>query len=133
MTLTDINPSIREWLFTFEAFRRLGFGSEDIFFECQPQGRVLMADNTMIEAGKPIIQCVLVTQGKRFAVTLEPVDIPAELIHTAFEAASKLWNESDFDEETDRMWRQSLACQRGLQLIMAIQAKGIQIPEREAR
>lgn len=91
MTEADLDPVIREWLFAREALRRLGFSADDLFFACQPAGRII-EDGIPVLFDKPVILLILKTQGKQFAWTLGPVDLPVDQIEPAYHAACELWN-----------------------------------------
>ena len=123
MTEAELDPTIREWLFAREALRRLGFSADDLFFACQPAGKVIEGGVAM-DLGQPVIMLVLKTQGKQFSWTVGIVDLPVDRIEPAYIAACELWNTSPDDGWRDTGFRNSLAFRHKVDLVATLKAKG---------
>lgn len=110
------DPTCREALATFEAFRRLGFPADDIFFEDvidpQDQQRAML--------------CELRTQGKTFAVIVGPSD---DSTMARLDDAAAWWNSVDpASRLCERIWEGSAIRGHSVGFLMAIIAKGITLP-----
>jgi hypothetical protein len=119
---------MREWLFAREAMRRLGFQPDELFFAYEPTGRVISSDGDVKNYGKPVIALILKAQGLQFVWTIGAVDLPADEIKQAWFDAADLWNNSPDNDWRDAGWLKSEACQRSVQLIAMLLAKGFTFP-----
>lgn len=119
---SDLDPSMREWLFAREVMRRLGFSADDLYFACQPAGRVI-EQGVAFELEKPVILLSLKAQGKQFTWTIGTVDIPVDKIEQAYIDACELWNYPDTSWR-DPLWIQSIAFQRKIELVTMLKSKG---------
>ncbi|MDD5008554.1 MAG: hypothetical protein PHC68_09200 [Syntrophorhabdaceae bacterium] len=118
MTLFDYPRPYRECLAFFEALRRLGFSSDDIYF--------MVAG---AETPKKQLTIVLRTQSKEFVIIAgELSEDPDKIRETWIELANKLSSGQIDQEELNSSWRQSAARQHAGMFVASILAKGISIP-----
>ena len=121
MTRDEIHPAMREALATFEMLRRFGFVSDDVFFY----------QNADEPPGGPeprgMMFVVLKTQGKEFTIRVGVVDLPHDVWVDAWKAVATAALEGRV-EEADRIVQESQARRHVVQLMVAIEAKGIRIP-----
>ena len=112
--LRKLDRRYKEALATFEAFRRLGIPSDDIFFRV---GNVIgYGPNTLyVEA----------QQGERtFVVTIDRflTESPEEIVAMG-RAAGEAWNAAA-EHETQTIIRNSKIFRQGVQLVLAMVEKG---------
>ena len=99
-----------------EAFRRLGFSADDIYVSCN----VLDPHTKKMNAGS-----ILRTQGKEFSIYIAPVDDPKAFLMKWVAFAEAMPNRQPDDKELADIWAKSAVRTRGIELIMALEAKGI--------
>lgn len=122
MTYDDIDPTLREFLGAHQAFRKLGFASEDIY--CAPV-------KSYLNNGVMSCFCVLQTQGKIFTLECGPISggddekFIKEYVKVAKEISSGHMPES----ELSRLWEECLARKQSMELLMALARKDIKIPK----
>ena len=107
MTLNELNPTIRTWLYAREVMRRLGFTADELIFAINPSGRVSHGD-AETDYGQPVIFVRLEAQGKMFNWTIGPIDLPAEEIEPAMKVSCDVWNTLDYSEEVHQTMINSL-------------------------
>lgn len=124
MTYDDINPTLREFLGAHQAFRKLGFAAEDIY--CTPA-------RSFLNNGVMSCFCTLQTQVKIFTLECGPIidgddeKFCEEYVKVAEEISSGRMPTT----ELERLWEESLARKKGMELLMALMRKGIKIPKVE--
>jgi hypothetical protein len=106
----EVSEVIREALCLHEAFRRLGFPSEDIYVLGPQAGRIGVA---------------VQKTGKSFAVEV------GQQCHLSDEAFEKLWdravvwfNEEASEDELQEMWENSKVLKNSTLLVSELQARG---------
>jgi hypothetical protein len=130
----DIDPTIREWLCAREMLRRLGFQPDEIVFAVKADGQVVDASGYAMGPGRPVILLLLKTQGREFTWIIGPTDLRVESIQQAFDEACEFWNRSLGDDPSwERFFKSSQAGASGVQLLVALQGKGIRIPKENWR
>lgn len=119
MTRDEIHPAMREAIGTFTVLRQFGFKSEDIFFH----------QNEHPGGPEPVgmMFVVLRTQGKEFSIRVGVVDMAHDAWRESWTAVATAAAEGRV-EDADRMVAESEARACLVQLMVAIQAKGIRIP-----
>jgi hypothetical protein len=120
MTYDEIHPAMREALGAFEMLRRFGFKSDDIFFHQN-------ADDLQGPEPKGMMFVVLKTKGKDFTIRVGVVDSTYEAWADAWKAVATAALEKRIPE-ADRIVEESEAFRYKVQLMMAIQNKGIVVP-----
>jgi hypothetical protein len=119
MKYEDVSPTMRAFIGTWEVLRKLGYSADDIFF--QPSKSVKLG-------GALGAFCVLRTQGKEFSVDCGPVTSEKDA-GEEYQRVSKAVSAGEIpQEDMDRIWWESEACQRSIQLVIAIQGKGFRVP-----
>lgn len=121
MTYDEIHPAMRAAIGAFEMLRRFGFESGDIFFH-QNAGDPMVGPEPM-----GMMFVVLKTQGKDFTIRVGLVETTYESWVGAWGAVATAALEHRI-EEIDRIVEESEACRYKVQLMMAIQDKGIRVP-----
>lgn len=117
-SLKDFPDYIKEGLAYHEAFRKMGFPPEEIFF-----GHTDGSDGQGIA-----IAIVLQAQGKRFTCTIHTgLQEPLKQVQDRWSAATAAWNVAD-DDELDAIWTKSEVCRRKVEFIAAMQARGFRLP-----
>ena len=119
MTYDEIHPVMRAALGTFEVLRRFGFKSDTIFFH----------QNKTASPHEParMMFVVLKTQKKEFNISVGIVDLPYEAWAASWKAVAEAARDKHI-EEADRIVEESEAFQHKVQLLLAIQNKGIRVP-----
>lgn len=115
MKLKDLQPSIKELLAIFEALRKLGFNSEDIFFTTHDGN----------------IPCVVLKQGsKEVALTtgIPFQDHGVTNFHNELTNAADIWNEQATDNERDQIFMNSKVFKNGIQLVLTLLNEKIILP-----
>jgi hypothetical protein len=119
MRYSDISPTMRAFLGAFEAFRKMGFLSDNIF---------CMVSRSVRLGGELGAFCVLKTQGKEFSIDCGPVTSEKDA-GEEYQRVSKAVSAGEVpQEDLDRIWWESEACQRSIPLVLAIQGKGFRVP-----
>jgi len=124
MTRDEIHPAMREALGTFALFRALGFRSDDIFFHQN-------ADEPPGPEPRGMMFAVLKVQGKHFSISVGVVD-------TTYDAWIETWTtvataaRDGQVVDLGRIIEESLAFKVKVQIMMAIENKGIRIPAGES-
>lgn len=113
MKLDDYPTAIKEGLAYHEAFRRLGFPPDDIYFATYASNHV---------------QIQLKSDGKTFRVDLGmfPARFSQEEIGQMWAKAVELWNTAD-SAEAMSIWNFSHAKNQAVGLLMRMQEKGFRI------
>lgn len=122
MTYEEIDPTIRNFLGFWQAFRMLGFSSDDIFYQIAPSVEL---------GGHPAAYIVLMTQGKSFSIILGAVDSmkTTDTYEKLYAETTREANAGKISHETmDRVWQETLAFQDKAGFINAIHRKGIFFP-----
>lgn len=116
MDLCSVPHAFKNGIGTFEAFRRLGFTPDEIQWHMNPDGMFF---------------CVLVTQGKQFAVQVGYVkELAGKDWQSAFREVTTAINERRVPEETLREWYMGCeAFQRPTDFLLALFSKGIEHPK----
>lgn len=123
MTLDDIPVPLRECLAVFEALRRCGFSSDDIYFV-----RAIARDT-----GRINLAVQLQAQGRVYTVTCGELPLPTDELKAAFNAASAWWNGPDAGT-TDpngpwrQLWEASNVYKNSVEFLAALIAKGFTLP-----
>lgn len=120
MTYDEIHPVMRAALGTFEVLRRLGFKSDDIFFHQN-------GDEAPGPEPRRMMFVVLKTQGKDFTIRVGVVDTTYDVWVSTWKTVATAALEKRV-EEIDRIVEESEAFRSKVQLMVAIQAKGILVP-----
>lgn len=103
MTLDEIPRPYRETWAAYEAFRKLGFKDEHITHHAAP---VMLPDGKM--STDPWFCVVLAVQGKRFTVTVAPLDRPfAEARELLERVRCAIGERRVSDADLERMWAES--------------------------
>lgn len=116
--LAHLPQPVKEALGYFEAFRRLGFPADDIYFALGPKGQA---------------QTILRSQGLQFACD---VGFLPKVYHTEKAAgalwaeASTLWNEAE-DAETKAIWESSHARSNAIPFLVALHEKGFRFLDKD--
>lgn len=121
MTYAEIHPAMRAALGTFEVLRRFGFEPDVIFFH----------QNTTATPYEPagMMFVVLRTQKKEFTIRVGVVELPYDEWTVAWKAVVEAIVERRIEEaDVDRIVEESEAFRHKVQLMMAIQARGIRVP-----
>jgi hypothetical protein len=127
MKASDVDPTIREWLYAREMLRRLGFSPDDLFFAVAPSGNVLTLGQPMT-IGTPVITLELRAQGKTFEWTIGPTAVPLAKLEAAYRDACALWNAGSDAAVFDAEFRSSRPMQRKVGLGAALREKGFELP-----
>lgn len=106
-----IKKQFQECLACFEAFRKLGYKADDIYF-------MLSGDENAYEA-----HMVLMAEDKKFVCDVGPMGGSSEQINTAWEEAVDWWNTTT-EENRRAVWFQSHVFKNKLDFLMALHAKG---------
>ncbi len=116
--LKDYPHYIKEGLAYHEAFRKLGFPSEEIYFA-----------HTDGKDGQGIaLAIVLLAQNLRFTCTIHTgLHEPLKQIQDRWSAATEAWNKAD-DDDLDEIWTASEVCRNKVAFIAAMQSKGFRLP-----
>ena len=119
MNLFDYAQAYRESLSVYEALRRLGFESDDIYF--------MIAGAAHPGPKQTVI--ILRTQGKEYVCVTGELEGSAEEIHTNWmEMASALVRHEISEEDLDKSWQESLVMRYKSEFVASIMAAGIKPP-----
>lgn len=114
MRKSEIHPAIRECMGAFEAFRRLGFKSDDIFAAVDTYGRAYS---------------ILRTQGKEFTATVGMFDGRAQEFVRGWEEAAAATNKGEISpDDLQSIYQESFVLQNSVGLLLALEKKGIALP-----
>lgn len=120
MDLFSYHRAYRESLGVFEALRRLGFSSDDIYF-------MVAGAN---EQGPKQTVMVLRTQGKEFKVITGYLEGSVEEIQdTWVEIATALNDKKIPQEQLDASWRSCMLYLRAAEFVAALVKKGFELPK----
>jgi hypothetical protein len=123
MTYDEISPTMRSFVGGWEAFRKLGFRSRDIY---------LMVGKSFALKGNLAAFVALRTQGKEFNLEVGPVASVAEA-HAEYEAVAAAISAGLVPQaDLDRMWQESECHQRAADFVLAVHRKGFELPGKEA-
>lgn len=123
MTYGEISLTMRSFVGGWEAFRKLGFRSRDIY---------LMVSKSYQLKGAFAAFVALRTQGREFNLEVGPVSSVAEA-HAEYEVvaaaiAAGLVPQADLD----RMWQESECHQRAADFVLAVHQKGFELPGKKS-
>jgi hypothetical protein len=111
---SEIHPAIRECMGAFEAFRRLGFKSDDIFAAVDSSGHAYS---------------LLRTQGKELVATVGHFDGRSEEFVRGWEEAAVATNKGEVSPaDLQSIYEESFVLQNSVGLLLAIEKKGIVLP-----
>ena len=119
-SLSTYPHPIRVALATFEAFRRLGFVADDIYFAAR-----------MRSAGNPEehgIGILLRVRGREFGVYSGDLDLPRDQAIVMWKAAAHRWATCS-EAERQSVWQESGLAAMGVPMIVGLAQKGIFIPK----
>lgn len=121
MTLLELKPIWKEVMACFEALRRLGFSSDDLYMSRAPDGRLGMlvrSENYLLIANPP--------GENAFAFKGRPDDE----IEKEWREAASLWNAAAADDKAEvrSLWESSSIYRQGVFLAMDLKRHGILIP-----
>lgn len=129
MKLSTIHPTFQEALGTHEAFRRCGFSPDDIFWHLNPDPSYPAGTDTFGKPGTREMFVVLKTQGKDFSVNVGKVRMSHEEWEVAWKAVcTAVLERKVSDSDFQVMWESSMAYRDKVGFVLAIGAKGIEIP-----
>jgi hypothetical protein len=114
MKLLELEQYLLEALSYFEAFRRLGFRSDDIYLAIG--GR----------EAPVIVQIVLQAQGKSFSCNVAVVPKSRDEVQAAWKMAAEIWNTAA-EEERKMVWRKSHVLRNSVDFLAALISKGFSI------
>jgi hypothetical protein len=126
MKYADISPTMRAFLGGREAFRKLGFRSEDLY--------CLISRNR-----HGVLSCFvkLKAQGKEFNLEVGPLpargdntpSMSCKLFADEYKLVCDALNSVEISaEDCDRIWQESEAYQKKLDFVLAVTAKGFVLP-----
>lgn len=119
MSAKKIRPVFREALAVHEAFRRLGFASDDLFFCVANKNQVFVK---------------LIHEGKDFAVICGQFNVPAKQLFDEWKALLEEVNDGSLPEDTmQEIWASSFVYKGRASFITALLTKGFPIPRNEAK
>lgn len=119
MPQTQIDKLMWETWAAFEALRRLGFSSDDIFFH------PAAVDPVSKEEGMGVL---LKAQGKQFAIFIGPHGLPPQQLGNQWqEFVSELQRREN--DELARRWTESKMSKASVDFIKALLDKGFYIPK----
>ena len=108
--------AFKEALAAFEAFRRLGFSSDNISFVVKP------------EEAKSFIYMRLYEQDKDFIYGCGILPYKPEVIQAMWQAVGSLWNKHMTLQQRKAIYDKSLVRKQGVQLLIRLQEKGFKVP-----
>jgi hypothetical protein len=109
--ITDIKPEYQECLGIFEAFRKLGYKSDDIYFV------------SAIGGDHITVYIMLKAEGKEFTCVVGPMEGSREEIEKGWVHASNWWNTTT-DSNRREVWLNSGVYKHKFDFLMALHAKG---------
>jgi hypothetical protein len=113
----SISSELRECLALFEAFRKLGYKAEDIYF-------MLNTNN-----GCHTAHMVLRAEGKEFVCDAGSVKGTPDEIQEQWRRAGNWWN-STTEENREAVWRGSHVFKNKMDFLMALHTKGFKSSEK---
>lgn len=117
MTTPIENPVLREAVAYHEAFRKLGYSADDIFFATWPGGEA----QVILRVGSfPRGAC-------EFSCDCGNIGMSQEAARVAWEAACEAWNTTMTAEERAALWDESTARREAVMLVFAMAAKGFDV------
>jgi hypothetical protein len=123
VTYDEISPTMRSFVGGWEAFRKLGFRSRDIY---------LTVGKSFALKGKLAAFVALRTQGKEFNLEVGPVASVAEA-HAEYEVVAAAISAGLVPQaDLDRMWQESECHQRAADFVIAVHQKGFELPGEES-
>jgi len=125
MRYEDISPTMRAFLGCWEGFRKIGFSADDLYFSV---GRAVEF------AGRPGCYVTLRTQGREFNVLVGPAgaDGGAALQEEYARVAEAISGRQVPMADLDRIWQECKLREHMPELLLAIETKGIRLPDRRA-
>jgi len=123
-TYNEITPSMRAFIGTREVLRRIGYRADDLYCMTARSAKLRGAISAF---------CVLRTQGKEFSVELGAIDSEPKFADE-YKIIAYVVNAGGIPKpDLDRMYNECEARQNVVDLVMAIQAKGILLPSEMLR
>jgi hypothetical protein len=107
----EIKPEYRQCLGFFEAFRRLGYKPDNIYFSMSGTGNALG------------ISMVLVEEGRQFVCAVGRLEGTREEIEKGWEEASTWWNTTT-EADREKNWLNSFVHNNSFSFMAALLAKG---------
>ena len=119
MKYEEISPAMREFIGYFEAFRRLGFRSENIYcIVCASQA-----------TGKLAVFAHLEYAGREFNAECGPVADDKVAVATEYKAIwDAITTHTMSPEDEKRLWTESKAYKQAGALAVSLLLKGIELP-----
>lgn len=122
MTLRELHPIYREALCVWEAFRRAGFGAEEIYVgKHPPEGSFVVALPRL-----------------RYGWLVKPpgcdplalAEVPTDELVGDWQEAARLWNELALkkDPELAVAWQESDVGRRTVEFVAAMLSNGVELP-----
>ena len=120
----DLHAVYREAWASFEALRRLGFASEDIFVQA---GESL--DAGLVQAPSYQLGVILRAQHKEFIIDCGRIPEEPDAIEATWQRFCKAINDREVSErDLQRVWETSHAREQVVGLLTALTAKGFVFP-----
>lgn len=88
------DPTLLEWLFAWEAMRRLGFTADELFFVVNPPGYTLVHPDGaqhVSTSGCSLVSLAIRAQGKEFRVTIGETPLVGTELSRAHADACAWW------------------------------------------
>jgi hypothetical protein len=118
MKLSQIAPHFRETLGAYEAYRRLGYQPEVIFFMVLPTAAQSMPPDTFD------LFMVLQSQGKSFrCLTAQGIPGPKHQLESDWKLAAKAWN-AGHESTRLKIWEASLFRKNAADFILTLHKYG---------
>ena len=115
--LNALDADVSELLCVFEAFRRLGFRSDDIFFAHDDEGQIGIV--------------LRWAHGKGFTVYVGETKLSHGAFREHWTAAADAWNTGS-DDMLERLWERSKIREKCGPPVAALMKKGVRIPDPDA-
>lgn len=116
----ELSSAMRAFMGGFQAFRKLGFKADDIYFGIFPSARLL---------GSDAVFCVLRAQGLEFNLECAPAKNRSAL--TA-EYARVSGDREISEEDLERIWQESEPYHRRTDFVFALVSKGFVLRDPKA-
>lgn len=119
MTLDDIPVPMRECLATFEALRRCGFSSDNIYFT--------LAIN--FHTRRPHLAIQLQAQARTFTVNCGELDAEGDELRDLWQASAKWWNGEATEELRKQLWEASHVYENKVDFLAGLLGNGFRLPK----
>ena len=123
MTYAEIHPSLRQAIGNFEGFRKLGFAPDDLY--------VILAASPLLPESQLMVFMALRLEDREFSIECGPWEKSEDqAFPERWIALCEAWNAGQVSQDDmDRIWHESAAHLRAVEMGMGLIAKGFQIPE----